>query len=89
MARTLEKYTFTCDRRGRGRPALYPWDQWTDGRIYEATRGTDYTNTTKAFVSTLRAHASRKKLRIKLDIRKTSNGREKVIFQFHTSNTSK
>lgn len=38
MPDVLSKYEFAT----RGRPALYPWDKWFDGKIRRLTRGVDF-----------------------------------------------
>ena len=37
MARVLSKLPQQI-----GKPYLYPWDEWTDGRVWELTQGEDF-----------------------------------------------
>ncbi len=73
MAETLKTYTF----RGRGRPQMYPWDLWNNGKIWEVTRGIDFTVTPSSFTSRLYEHAAANKLIVQVAV----NG-DVVTFQF-------
>lgn len=45
MAQVIPKFTF--QNKG-GRRSLYPWGEWTDGRIWRIKKGPDYTHATKS-----------------------------------------
>jgi len=32
-----------------GRPPVYPWDEWSDGRVWRLTRGEDFNSDPKSF----------------------------------------
>lgn len=83
MARVLKTYTFTADRNGkRGRPALYPWSDWTDGRVWKVTEGIDFKVTRNSFRSTLASHAARNGYTLKVDNITRPSGTRSVVFQF-------
>lgn len=64
-------------RRKPGKPAIYPWDEWMDGQWREATRGEDYSATTRSFRSSLIHRASTRGYRIQTHL--TDAG---VLFRF-------
>jgi hypothetical protein len=83
MARVLKAYTFTADRTGkRGRPALYPWDEWTDGQVWKVTEGIDFKISRNSFRSSLVNHATRNGYTLKVDNVTPATGPKSVIFQF-------
>lgn len=51
-----------------GRPALYPWDEWTDGHAWRITRGEDFVSSPKSMGVTLYSHARRKGLDVHIRI---------------------
>ena len=67
MAKTLSE--FPSDHTG-GRPEMYPWDQWLDGRPWLLTNGEDYKTTTKQFRNAAEAAARRKGLWIRGQVQK-------------------
>ncbi len=60
-----------------GRSSGYPWDEWTDGSVWLAEPGTDYTCSTANFRSLLWKTAQRKGLTV--TVRAHADG---VAFQF-------
>lgn len=82
MAEKLDTFPQKVQRVER----KYPWRQWTDGSIWKAKQGEDFTCEPNSFVSSLRAKASNPKLRVKVlhGSEKTTEGQEValVIFQF-------
>ena len=58
----------------------YPWEQWTNGGIYKAQQGEDFTKSCDAFMSSLR-HIAKK---LNLGLRKERSGTNSVVFQFYT-----
>jgi hypothetical protein len=40
-------------RRGAGRPDKYPWAEWTDGGVWEARQGFEFTCSPANFASAL------------------------------------
>lgn len=89
MARVLKAYTFAVDRPTgkRGRPPLYPWDEWTDGRIWKVTEGIDFTTSRNGFRSCLAGHAKRKGYTLKAENTNRSSGTKSVVFQFLPKDT--
>lgn len=83
MARVLKTYTFTVDRTTkRGRPALYPWAEWTDGRVWKVTEGIDFKISRNSFRSNLINHAARNGYTLKVDNVTTKTEAKSLIFQF-------
>lgn len=86
MARVLQSYKFGKKPTAR----LYPWDEWTDGRTWKATKGKDFHTTVDSFRVTLRSHAHRHGQEVKVEILTEGAGparREHVVFQFGPSAT--
>lgn len=55
MSRILDELPVT----GRSGPKFsYPWDEWTDGRVWEITRGEDFQVSTRAMYSMIGTHAA-------------------------------
>lgn len=42
MSEILDSFPDKPYTKGRGRPRLYPWDDWTDGQIRELVEGRDF-----------------------------------------------
>lgn len=42
----------------RGRPPLYPWDEWTDGSAWRITRGVDFEVSAQSMASMIRIRAN-------------------------------
>lgn len=78
--RVLKNYVFPEDRKPR--PTTYPWAEWTDGQVREATEKRDFRVTISAFRSALHKHAKAKGYELKLATRKKTNGTHAVVFQF-------
>lgn len=66
MANKVEQFP----AEGRGRSALYPWDEWFDGSIWHLTREVDFkaAASAKNFRSTVKATAIRKGLKVKMSV---------------------
>lgn len=84
MARIRQNYTFKEDKP---KPSLYPWHEWTDGHIWEARQGRDYTTSTKSFKDSLKYQAKTRRMTLKLDV-STFRGAEVVIFQYLKTRTN-
>ena len=67
-----------------GHGSKYPWELWTNGKIYKVQRGTDFAVNPEAFMSSLRNAAKR----FKLLVRKEVYGENGVIFQFYENKVS-
>jgi len=65
MSRILEE----LPPDSRGAPEVYPWSDWTDGRIWEITRGEDFTLAVQSMAGLLRMRASRLGLSIQQRVR--------------------
>ena len=78
MARRLEQFP----AQGGGPRRRYPWDEWSDGGVWEITRGEDYDVPTENMRVNLhtRADATGKKVKTQ---KVTTNG-EALIFQFYS-----
>jgi len=84
MARVVSTYKFKTERAkgGPGRPAVYPWDRWTDGRVWKATEGVDFQTARNVFRSTLANRAVRTGYTVKIDSVDGPKGSRSVVFQF-------
>lgn len=51
-----------------GRPALYPWTDWTDGSAWRITRGEDFEISAKSMAVNLHRTAARRGLSVKAQI---------------------
>lgn len=56
MSRIIDE--MPADRRDGRR--IYPWDQWTDGRIWEIERGVDFSVSAEKMAGNIRTYASRR-----------------------------
>ena len=63
----------------RGRPALYPWADWSDGTVWQIIKGDDYKNQI-TMKNTLRMYASTHNLRVTIVAPKSEPGT--IQFQF-------
>lgn len=57
MAKTLDSYERTDGIIPAGRPQIYPWDDWFDGRIWMLTQGEDYHISTEGMIGYVRKMA--------------------------------
>lgn len=55
MAERLSNFTPRPD----GRPAIYPWEQWSDGSGWRITRGVDFAIPASNMAAVIRAYAHR------------------------------
>lgn len=51
-----------------GRPALYPWDEWTDGSAWRITRGVDFDISPKSMSGILYGYATRQGSSVKVAV---------------------
>jgi hypothetical protein len=67
-----------------GRPAKYPWQDWTDGAWWTVERGIDYDCATASFRTSLSEKARQLQLKYQSQVI-SDNGdpREKVAFQYY------
>ncbi len=80
MGQRLTTFDFRADRPA-GRPAKYPWPQWTDGSIWRIVRGVDFDVAPRSMQATLFARASRDGMRLATR-QVIDDGREAVVFRF-------
>ena len=80
MAEKLHFFDFS-PFRPTGRPAKYPWHDWSDGSIWRITRGVDYDVPTRSMQATLFAYAGRQRLSVRTR-QVTLEGREALVFRF-------
>lgn len=50
----------------RARKSIYPWDEWTDGSIWQVKEGEDFTSNLKTFVQGCYAHAKRHGIKVEV-----------------------
>lgn len=50
----------------RTRKSIYPWAEWTDGSIWQAKVGVDFTSSVKTFVQGCYAHAKRHDIKVEV-----------------------
>ena len=62
---------------GRANGGSYPWNEWTDGRVYRATAGEDFKVPTNSFAGGLYSKARSMKCKVRVS---TVGGN--VTFQF-------
>jgi hypothetical protein len=79
MGQRLDVFEF-APRRPVGRPAKYPWDEWTDGSIWQIVRGRDY-DVERSIQATIFSHATYTKLRVRTRCVFVDD-REGLVFQF-------
>ena len=77
MARRLDEFP---SGRGSGAPRRYPWDEWTDGGVWEIRRSQDYEISTESMRVNLHMRADT--LAVKVRTKKVTNGGEGLVFQF-------
>jgi hypothetical protein len=61
MATKLEEFDFEATKRGA--KSKYPWDDWSDGSIWQIESFEDYDCETASMVASIRAQASKRGLR--------------------------
>lgn len=66
----------------RQRKSIYPWDEWTDGSIWQVTEGVDFTSSLKTFVQGAYAHAKRHDLKVEVRTVTGEEGHGVVVFRF-------
>jgi hypothetical protein len=79
MAKRLDNFEFGSGGSRRGRPSKYPWNQWTDGSVWEIRRPEDFTLTNANMQSTL--HDKAAALSMKVTSESTADG-QGLVFQF-------
>lgn len=60
----------------------FPWDEWTNGKTYQAVEDKDFASNVNSFVQQLRNRAEKDSLNIKTRIVRPEQGAPSVIFQF-------
>lgn len=76
MATILTQFDF---QTRSGRTSKYPWDTWTDGSIWEVTRGDDYKSQSQTFRSILHSQATKIGKKVRANV-----SDDRVVFQFYT-----
>jgi len=64
MAKVLKEYDRSESDVKQGRPPIYPWDEWLDGRIWELTQGEDFEISMDNMENYIRKTAYRKEIEI-------------------------
>ena len=80
MGQRLDVFEFAPPRPA-GRAPKYPWDEWTDGSIWQILRGRDYDVETRSIQATLFSHATFSELRVRTR-RVFVDGHDGLVFQF-------
>ena len=75
MATRIDEFPPTT----RNRKSIYPWDEWTDGSIWQVKEGEDFVSTPKTFIQGCYAHAKRHG--IKVEVRSVGDSGA-VVFRF-------
>ena len=70
--------TATLERFVGFHESPYPWETWTSGESFEATKGYDFECTPQSFVMALRYQANRRRMRVKTSVSEYGH----VRFQF-------
>ena len=79
MARTAtEEEINLLSYSHKGRKAIYPWREWTNGEVWIATKGEDFTVSMTSFQTGLSNRATRENLAVKY----TSPDGKQVFFRF-------
>jgi len=63
-------------------PRTAPWDQLTDGQVWQLTYGEDYTAKTNTVLANARTQAKRRGGTVRTRILNDA-GRESLVLQFH------
>jgi hypothetical protein len=67
--------------RRRGRPAKYPWEEWTNGSVWEIVQGQDYDVSTENMRVNLHLRAGKEDKKVITRLAREP-GPEKLLFQF-------
>jgi hypothetical protein len=78
MAKRLDNFDFGSGGR-RGRPSKYPWNEWTDGNVWEIRRPEDFTLTNTNMQATLHDKASALGMKVRSESTPDGHG---LVFQF-------
>lgn len=57
------------DMQKRGRPELYPWDEWFDGQVWKLIRDVDFAASPDGFRVTVAQAARRRGMKARIRIR--------------------
>jgi hypothetical protein len=60
----------------------FPWDEWTDGQMWQAIEGEDFAANHAVFKSQLKNRAEKMNMQIKTRVEKSDSGPVSVFFQF-------
>jgi hypothetical protein len=81
MATILDKKT-TIDWDIPTTRRKFPWDEWTNGEMWQAIEGEDFAANHAVFKSQLRTRAEKLKMNVQTRVEKPENGSVSVFFQF-------
>jgi hypothetical protein len=87
MAAVLDKKT-SIDWDSHTSRARFPWDEWTNGEVYQGIQGEDFQCGPHAFTAQLRARAEKLGVKVKTRVEKGTEGEAgssvvaSVFFQF-------
>lgn len=60
----------------------FPWDEWTNGEVWQAIEGEDFAANHAVFKSQLRTRAEKLGREVRTRVEKSENGSVSVFFQF-------
>ena len=60
----------------------FPWEEWTNGKTYQAYEGTDFASNVNVFKIQLRNRAEKDNMSVVTKIVRPEKGPASVIFQF-------
>lgn len=83
MARTISEYLFQNRGQLQTGKAKYPWDEWTNGEIWEITRGVDYNPEPRRMRMRLYNRAQRYGLKVQVNVIG-----DRIIFVFSAPSTT-
>jgi hypothetical protein len=65
----------------RGRPDMYPWDEWFDGSIWKLTRGEDFDATTNSMRMMTYKNGERRGIKVKTSIQDENTLLIQAVFE--------
>ena len=77
MSKVLEEFSFKFSSKSK-----YPWDEWSDGRIYEIKKGIDFNCSVTGMQSQIRMRA-RSTSKENDQVRVSIGEDDTIVFQFY------
>lgn len=60
----------------------FPWDEWTNGEVWQAVEGEDFAANHAVFKTQLKTRADKVGMKVKTRVEKSEKGPTSVFFQF-------